>query len=270
VGVLYTPTFDKGIGENSELRIMYKPKKKFGQHFLNDLDIASKIIENADLHEGDNVWEIGPGMGVLTDILTEKKVNLSIFEIDNDLIPLLNKKYTGKCQLFHSDILKVDWKKQISGQKIKIVTNLPYQISSPFLYKLVENSNNIDKVILMLQKEVAKRLCANPGTKDYGVLTIKTGFYFRTEYLFDVTADKFSPQPKVNSAVIRIVPRIDVPQVDNTEMFWKIVEMSFVSRRKTLRNNLKSLDLKNCSIDLGRRAETLSEGEFVELYKQIS
>ena len=160
---------------------MYKAKKKFGQHFLNDQSIAQQIIDSADLQSDDYVWEIGPGMGILTDILIKKNISLSVFEIDNDLIPILKKKYSGDCQLYHSDILKIDWKSQISEKKIKIVTNLPYQISSPFLYKLTENFTNLKSVVLMLQKEVAKRLCAKPGKKDYGVLTLKTGYYFQTE-----------------------------------------------------------------------------------------
>jgi 16S rRNA (adenine1518-N6/adenine1519-N6)-dimethyltransferase len=251
---------------------MFKTKKKFGQHFLIDNEIVYKILDSADLKDNDIVWEIGPGMGALTDRLVERNIDLTIFEIDNDLIPILNKKYAGKCKIVHADILKIDWiDVTAQNEKVKIVTNLPYQISSPFLYKLTENNKIIDKVVVMLQKEVAKRLCASPGKKDYGVLTLKTKFYFDTEYLFDVPPDRFSPPPEVESAVIKLTPRQNMPHISEIDFFWQVVESAFMSRRKTLRNNIKKF-LKNeqlCPIDLNRRGETLSEAEFIALYEYL-
>lgn len=254
---------------------MYKTKKKFGQHFLNDKEILARIVNSADLNDGDNVWEIGPGLGALTDFLLEKSINLSIYEIDNDLIPFLESKYSKKCNIIHSDILKINWTEHISKQKIKIVTNLPYQISSPFLYKVSENYKSFDCIVVMLQKEVAKRICANPGKKDYGVLTLKTRFYFDAYYLFDVTPDKFSPPPEVESAVIKLLPRRNILELENISFFWLLVESAFKSRRKTLRNNLRALKLidswdnLNCPINLNRRGETLSEEDFISLYKYL-
>ena len=296
----------------------YKPKKKFGQHFLNDQFIFDKIIESADLKENDIVWEIGAGMGALTDNLLKQNIDLTIFEIDNDLIPLLEKKYENKTcnpsqgggeacsfqslKIIHKDILKIDWMDIVTQassvcntppptfmggaicyKKIKIVTNLPYQISSPFLYKITEHHQSIECVVVMLQKEVAKRVCAKPGCKDYGVLSLKTQFYFETEYLFEVSPEKFTPPPEVHSAVIRLLPRKDTPQLKNIDFFWNIVESAFRMKRKTLRNNLKGFMPNNVStisdcqnvtphkspIDLQRRGETLSEKEFISLYEYL-
>ncbi|MCL2063430.1 MAG: 16S rRNA (adenine(1518)-N(6)/adenine(1519)-N(6))-dimethyltransferase RsmA [Candidatus Cloacimonetes bacterium] len=278
---------------------MHKPKKKFGQHFLNDQSVFERIIENADLQEDDIVWEIGAGLGALTDHLLKHKIDLTIFEIDNDLMPILEKKYSDKCKIVHKDILKVDWKgvnpphlfqkneiiKKIDNElkeqkKIKIITNLPYQISSPFLYKISENYHNIERVVIMLQKEVSKRVCAKPFNKDYGVLSLKTQFYFLTEYLFEVSPEKFTPPPAVYSAVIRLLPRKDIPILENEKYFWEIVESSFRMKRKTLKNNLKfELEKKKIPllfstdsnlgipIDLNRRGETLNEADFIALYE---
>jgi len=254
----------------------YKHKKRFGQHFLHDSEVLDNIVESADLKENDIVWEIGPGMGALTDKLLEKKVNLTIFEIDNDLIPVLNKKYSNKCNIIHQDILKINWKERLKDNKVKIVSNLPYQISSPLLYKVTENYSSFDMIVLMLQKEVAKRLCANPGKKDYGVLTLKTQYFFNTEFLFVVTPDKFTPSPAVSSGVIKMTPRENKNLIYNKESFWNLIEAAFRNRRKTLRNNLiahsistDTLDSTLCPINLSRRGETLSEEEFITLHDFI-
>jgi len=249
---------------------MMRPKKKFGQHFLIDEHIADNIITNAHLHTADTVWEIGPGHGALTNKLLQQNINLRLYEIDHDLIPALKSKYADKCNIYNVDILKIDWQTEITGKPFKIVTNLPYQISSPFLYKLVEHYNYLQCVVVMLQKEVAKRLSAKPCCKDYGVLSLKTQFYFDIEYLFDVPPSSFNPPPSVVSAVVRLIPRVSVPMVDDTHAFWQLVERCFVSRRKTLRNNLRGYDLDRVNIDLGRRAEELSEGEFLQLYWGIA
>jgi len=247
-----------------------RAKKRFGQHFLIDEQIVDKIITNAELHNGDIVWEIGPGLGALTNKLIQNGVNLRLYEIDRDLIPALKTKYADKCGIYNVDILKIDWQSEIAGKPFKIVTNLPYQISSPFLYKLVEHYKSLQCVVVMLQKEVAKRLSAKPCCKDYGVLSLKTQFYFDIEYLFDVPACSFQPPPSVVSAVVRLTPRASVPALDNPHAFWQLVERCFVSRRKTLRNNLRGYELACVSVDLGRRAEELSEGEFLQLYENIN
>ena len=270
---------------------MYRHKKKFSQHFLHDDGVLTEIIEQAGLEDNDIVWEVGAGLGSLTEHLLNKNINLTIFEIDNDLIPTLTRKYGKQCVIIHGDVLKIDWK-SIAGNKsnIKIVTNLPYQITSPFLYKITENHLMFDSIVIMLQKEVAKRVCAMPGNKDYGVLSLKTQFFFNTNYLFDVSPDKFSPPPKVFSAVIRLTPRKDTPVLENIDLFWQIIEASFRMKRKTLKNNLESMmrDINGetpfvresgersspvringvppFELDLNRRGESLSEEEFIFLY----
>lgn len=254
----------------------YKHKKRFGQHFLNDNEILENIINYADLRENDTVWEIGPGMGALTDKLIQNNIRLNLFEIDNDLIPILKTKYSNKCNIIHQDILRINWQQELENKIVKIVSNLPYQISSPFLYKISENYNSFETVVIMLQKEVAKRICSTSGKKDYGVLSLKIQFFFNTEYLFEVPPEKFTPPPEVNSSVIKLTPRKDIKFSYNTKFFWQLVENSFRNRRKTLRNNLKIyalpkeiLNSDTCPIDLNRRGETLSEEEFITLHNFI-
>jgi 16S rRNA (adenine1518-N6/adenine1519-N6)-dimethyltransferase len=295
--------------------MFYKVKKKFGQHFLQDENVLKAIVDSAELHDGDIVWEIGAGLGALTDQLLKHNIDLTIFEIDNDLIPILQKKYADRCKIIHGDILKVINHSSLltPHSSLKIVTNLPYQISSPFLYKITENYQAFSCIVVMLQKEVAKRLSALPGKKDYGVLSIKAQFYFAIKYLFEVSRDKFSPPPEVDSAVLKLIPRKEVPIIEDIKLFWELVEISFRNRRKTLRNNLKNwqltvnshhnemrlsrLTVKNnsplnppsergvshamttdnfchdnmlsCPIDLTRRGETLSEEEFIILYRYM-
>jgi len=302
--------------------MIYKPKKKYGQHFLHDQSILNEIIIAADLKENDIVWEVGAGLGALTDHLLKRKIFLTIYEIDDELVPILEKKYlnftnlnyleSNSCllhsllKIVHKDILKLDWEKEIKmltslenlewfynkngaedvcqdhsdkqPRKIKIVTNLPYQISSPFLYKITENNKSFDTIVMMLQKEVAKRVCAKPGNKDFGVLSLKTQFYFETHYLFEVSSDKFTPPPKVHSAVIKLVPKKDIPILQNELFFWDVIEKSFRMKRKTLRNNLIGFlpralthifDTCPPKIDLNRRGETLNETEFIDLYEYL-
>jgi 16S rRNA (adenine1518-N6/adenine1519-N6)-dimethyltransferase len=246
----------------------YIPKKKFSQNFLIDNDVVKDIVNSANIKENDIVWEIGPGLGALTDELIKKDITLTIFEIDKDIYNIIKSKY-NKAKIINADILKINWKDEINELKINIISNLPYQITSPFLYKLTENIDNINSVVVMLQKEVANRLCAKPGKKEYGFLTIKTQFYFNTTKLFDVPAYKFNPIPKIDSTVIKLLPRKDIPQIIDDLSFWKLVEKAFSAKRKTLKNNLKDTYpsiINNTNIDLNRRAETLSENEFIDLY----
>ncbi|MCK4694378.1 MAG: hypothetical protein KAT74_01380, partial [Candidatus Cloacimonetes bacterium] len=160
--------------------------------------------------------------------------------------------------------------------KIKIVSNLPYQITSPFLFKVASYSNKFSRIVLMIQKEVAQRLNAKVGTKEYGVLTLKMQYYFNIKYEFTVKPHLFNPPPKVDSAVIKLIPRINKPEIEDEPLFWKIIETSFRNRRKMLRNNLKTIlsaeDLMKLSenFDLTLRGESLTESEFIKLYNLIS
>lgn len=256
-----------------------KAKKKFGQHFLTDINIVNQMIEAASIKNEENIWEIGPGLGILTEQLIVKTKKLVAFEIDNDLIPILSKKYNEKFMLVHKDILDVNWSDYLhENGTTKLVANIPYQITSPLLYKIVDYREHFSKIVIMIQKEVAERLSAKPANKNYGVLTIKTQFYFNIELLCKVPASSFSPVPKVDSAVVVLTPRKDIPDISNLDYFWALVESCFRNRRKTLRNNLipfvNSSEmmklLETIPIDLNRRGETLSEEEYIGLYLFLS
>jgi len=250
-------------------------KKSLGQHFLNDKNIVRKIVKIAEIKPNETVWEIGAGKGILTEELLDAESKLTVFEIDDSLYPLLEEKFGDKIKLVKDDILKVKWKNYFGNEKIKIVANLPYQITSPFLFKVVSNVDNFSAVVVMIQKEVAQRINAKIGTKDYGILGLKMQFYFDVSYQFGVKPHLFFPPPKVESAVIKMFPRADKPQISDEKYFWKIVETAFRNRRKMLRNNLKAIlsdwQIEKLSkiFDLSRRGETFSEAEFLQLYQAI-
>ena len=252
---------------------MFKYKKSLGQHFLKDKNIVRKIVKIADIQSDDFVWEIGPGKGILTEELLNHNCKLTCFEIDEKLYPIIEEKFSNRINLIKQDILKADWQKFFPENKVKIVANLPYQITSPFLFKVAENADKFSKVVIMIQREVALRINAKAGTKDYGVLSLKMQFYFNVSYEFTVKPHLFYPPPKVDSAVISLIPRKDKPQIDDEKFFWKIIESSFRNRRKMLRNNLKVLlsseQIGKLNFDLTKRGESLSEKDFIELYIKI-
>ncbi len=256
-----------------------KPLKQFGQHFLKDDIIADKIVQAAEIRIHEPIWEIGPGQGVLTERILELTDDLTAFEIDNRLFDLLSNKYGTKVNLINRDILAINWHKllsekaEASQQRIKLVSNLPYQITSPVLYALEENEKWFSRIIIMIQKEVAERLTAKPGCKAYGVMTLKLKYAFDTRLLFSVPPEAFQPPPKVNSAVVMLQPRLDKPVLKSLDTYRLIINKAFSQRRKTLRNNMRAIfnseDLlrleRNSGIDFNRRGETIEESEFVHL-----
>ncbi len=252
-------------------------KKSLGQHFLKDKNIIHKIVDIANVQENEQVWEIGPGKGVLTEELLNRNCNLTCFEIDKNLYPFLVDRFSDKIHLIKKDVLKINWEEFFSGKQIKIVANLPFQITSPFLFRVAKHAQHFSNVVVMIQKEVAQRINAKVGTKDYGILTLKIQYYFTTKYEFTVKSHLFTPPPKVDSAVISLTPRLNKPEIENEKFFWRIVETAFRNRRKMLRRNLREIISKEkietlkefCPIDLSRRGETLNEKEFIELYKAI-
>lgn len=252
-------------------------KKSLGQHFLKDKNIIRKIVDIADIQPGESVWEIGPGKGILTEELLERKSKLTCFEIDSSLYGILENRFGNRINLIKQDVLKADWEALFPTGKVKIVANLPYQITSPFLFEVSRFTDHFSKVVVMIQKEVAQRINAKIGTKDYGILTLKMQFYFDVKYEFTVKPHLFNPPPKVDSAVISLTPRKNKPIIENEKYFWHIVETAFRNRRKMLRRNLRELisveqieELQNSGvIDLARRGETLTEAEFVHLYQLI-
>jgi len=253
-------------------------KKSLGQHFLIDENIARKIVRIAAVNQDDVVWEIGPGSGVLTKILLEKCRKLYAFEIDKEWFQYLESHYVNpKLNLINSDILQVDFNEYFDNEKVKIVANLPYQITSPLLFKILENRNLFSRITVMIQDEVADRICAPSGNKEYGKLSIKLQLYFRIKNEFIVPPHVFCPQPKVRSAVIQLFPKQDVPEILNHKQLWDLIDEVFNHRRKMLRVSLKPFLAKNkyeqlldtSALDFTRRPEALSVQEFVELSNTI-
>jgi len=252
-------------------------KKKFGQHFLNDKNIANKIIAGLSNPINGIVLEVGPGDGVLTQILSERfDQNLYLVEIDAELVSLLNEKFPAlQGQILNIDFLELNLKEKFN-QNISVIGNLPYNISSQILFKVIEYRENIVEMVGMFQKEVAKRICSGPGSKEYGILSVLTQTFFHTHYLFSVSKNVFSPPPKVESGVIRLERKANFKLDCNEKLFQTIVKLSFQQRRKTLRNSLASIinSHKNTNLPsqeiFSKRPEELGFDEFISLTKLLS
>jgi 16S rRNA (adenine1518-N6/adenine1519-N6)-dimethyltransferase len=253
---------------------LVRAKKHLGQHFLTDKNIAAKIVDSlkpADRYH--HVLEVGPGMGILSDFLLQKKeYETSLIDIDEESYQYLQKKYPqlGK-RLINADFLEMDFKSVFEGP-FAIIGNFPYNISSQILFKVLDNRQQVVEVVGMFQKEVAERCSAKPGSKEYGILSVFLQAYYKVEYLFTVKAGVFNPPPKVLSAVIRLT-RNNAQELNCDEkLFWQIVKAGFNQRRKTLRNAISSLINKekmtdNTTLDL--RAERLSVDDFVKLTNEV-
>lgn len=253
---------------------MVRAKKHLGQHFLTDKNIALKIVESLR-PEGkyQQVLEVGPGMGILSDFLLQKTAYQTfLIDLDVESFHYLQKKYPGLGgRLINGDFLQLDFHSVFAGN-VGIIGNFPYNISSQILFKILENRQLVPEVVGMFQKEVAERCAAKPGSKEYGILSVFIQAYYHVEYLFTVKAGVFNPPPKVLSAVIRLT-RNEVEQLDcNEDFFWKVVKAGFNQRRKTLRNALSSLISKEKMEDdpmLDLRAERLSVNDFVKLTNHL-
>ena len=249
------------------------PKKKLGQHFLNDLNIAEKITDQPFINYGKNVLEIGPGMGVLTNFLIKKNINLKLIEIDNEAVSFLIKKFPIlKNKIISGNFIKMELKTFFGEENFSIIGNFPYNISSQILFKTLENRNRIPFFCGMFQKEVAKRICERPGSKAYGILSVLCQIFYNTEYLFSVAPLVFSPPPKVDSGVIALTRKTNLSNDFDERLLFKVVKLSFQQRRKTLRNSLKSLGIpKNVLEDsiFDLRPEKLSGDEFIALTKKV-
>jgi 16S rRNA (adenine1518-N6/adenine1519-N6)-dimethyltransferase len=253
---------------------LVRAKKHLGQHFLTDKNIAAKIVDSlkpADRYH--HVLEVGPGMGILSDFLLQKKeYETSLIDIDEESYQYLQKKYPqlGK-RLINADFLEMDFKSVFEGP-FAIIGNFPYNISSQILFKVLDNRQQVVEVVGMFQKEVAERCSAKPGSKEYGILSVFLQAYYKVEYLFTVKAGVFNPPPKVLSAVIRLTRNQAQELNCDEKLFWQIVKAGFNQRRKTLRNAISSLINKekmtdNATLDL--RAERLSVDDFVKLTNEV-
>lgn len=248
--------------------IRVQPKKQLGQHFLNDQNIARKIVESLSGTNAQSVVEVGPGMGVLTGMLLERFGNkLYALEIDRESVAYLKLKHPALgANLIEDDVLKFNFNLIPKGN-LGIIGNFPYNISSQIFFKVLENRENVTEVVGMVQREVALRICEPPGSRTYGILSVLLQAYYNIEYLFTVSEGVFTPPPKVKSAVIRLTRNSTISLACNEELFVKVVKAGFNQRRKTLRNSIRSgfQGFTSTSPLLNKRAEQLSVSDFVEL-----
>ncbi len=253
--------------------MLHTARKRFGQNFLHDVGVIQHIVSYVNPEPGQHIVEIGPGKGALTQYLLKEAGRLDVIELDRDLIPLLERACTGLGELhIHSaDVLRFDFAALATdGRALRLVGNLPYNISTPLLFHVLEKLSCVQDMHFMLQKEVVQRMAAAPGDSDYGRLSVMIQYYCYVDPLFLVGPEAFSPAPKVESMVVRLVPHAQPRvQVTSTARFSAIVKQAFSQRRKTLRNTLKGLlsedDIRAQEIDPSARAETLSLEQFARL-----
>jgi 16S rRNA (adenine1518-N6/adenine1519-N6)-dimethyltransferase len=249
-------------------------RRRFGQNFLAEAHYAERIVAAVDPRPGERIVEIGPGLAALTGRLIERAGHIDAIEIDRDLAARLRERFGEReLSLHEDDALAVDF--GALGHDLRVVGNLPYNISSPLLFHLAANAPHLRDVTVMLQKEVVDRMTASPGTPEYGRLTVMLQSTFEIERLFVVPPGAFRPVPKVDSAVARLVPlRGRAPAIADRALFARVVAAAFAQRRKTLRNALSSLcdeaALRAASIDPGARGETLSLADFVRLANALA
>jgi 16S rRNA (adenine1518-N6/adenine1519-N6)-dimethyltransferase len=252
----------------------YRAKKSLGQNFLHNNNVIEKIIRQAHILPKDFVVEIGPGLGALTTKILPIVGKLNVIEYDHNIIPILQKNCLdlGELIVHHHDILKYNLSNLITEeqQKIKLIGNLPYNISSPLIFHLLNYAQHIQNMHFMLQKEMVQRICAAPDNKNYGRLSIMIQYFCQTEALFIVPPTAFTPAPKVDSQIIRLTPYENPPHLaKNFDLFAQIVKAAFAQRRKTLRNTLKQLvnseTLEKAGINPSARAETITLESFVKL-----
>lgn len=254
----------------------HRPLKQFGQNFLTNPFISHKIVSSLNILNTDTVLEIGPGHGVLTELIIEKEPSQFIaVEIDRNLAQNLQTKYNNALQIIEKDFLDYDLSHLKQENHLKIIGNIPYNITSPILFKLLEFHSQIECSVLMIQKEVAKRITAKSGNKDYGILAIMMQVFSHVEYLFDVQKTNFDPIPKVDSAVIKISYFKKVEGIENLALFRKLVRGVFNNRRKMLRNTLTRIFDQTIVSSLGnfnltRRPEELSVEEFKQLANKVN
>jgi len=251
----------------------HKARKRFGQNFLQDHNVIYNILSNIQANSGEHWVEIGPGLGAITEPLLQKQVLLDVVELDRDLVKVLSERFSlhENFTIHSADALAFDFAAlATAGEKLRIIGNLPYNISTPLLFHLLESTNCIEDMHFMLQKEVVDRMCAEPGTKKYGRLSVMIQYYCETELIFDVPPESFNPIPKVMSSIVRLTP-YQKPPVDIEDIYKlnKVVTTAFSQRRKTIRNSLKKLITEEqiiaLDIDPSLRAESISLAEFARL-----
>lgn len=265
--------------KNNEILV----KKKYGQNFLLDNNVVKNIANYLDGEQIKNVIEIGPGLGFLTKELSKRANKVVAFEIDQDMVDYLNTQDFHNVIVKHQDILKADLDKTIreefNNEDVAIVANLPYYITTPIVVKLLSYSSNFKYMVVMMQKEVAQRICGKPSTKDYNALSVLIQYYTNAKIIFNVSPSSFYPEPNVDSSVVFIEKKDKILDVLSEKSFLVFIKSLFAQRRKTLMNNLtttlkipkdiiiKSLEKNNFSLSI--RSEELSIGEIVNLFNDI-
>ena len=249
----------------------HQPRKRFGQHFLTDDSVIDRIVDAIDPKPGQAVVEIGPGLGAMTGPLAERLDRLSVIELDRDLAQRLRRE--SKLEVIEADVLSVDIAALAGGrgQRLRIVGNLPYNISTPILFHLLEAVEHVVDQHFMLQKEVVERMAAAPGSKAYGRLSVMLQWRYRIEALFDVPPEAFDPPPRVDSAIVRMQPRA-TPRAIAAETLEELVRVAFSQRRKLLRHTLgRWLEARGYagSFNLQRRAEEVAVGEYLDLAEAL-
>lgn len=276
---LHSPKFTAEIINKYDFRF----KKSFGQNFLIDSNIISKIIGAADVQADDFILEIGPGIGTLTQHLAYSSGKVVSIEIDSRLIPVLEDTLSGygNVEVINEDILKTDIKgiidERSSGKRIKVIANLPYYVTTPVIMELLGICDKISSITVMVQKEVAERMAASPGTKDYGALSLAVNYFSEPKKITDVSPNCFMPRPDVTSSVIQLNIKEGRQAVKDERMMFKIIKAAFGQRRKTLLNSLKNSEafpmskaqwekiFMECGIESGVRGEALSLEQFAAL-----
>lgn len=254
---------------------VYRAKKRFGQHFLHERKYIDDILRAAKLTETSRVLEIGPGLGALTDPILATGVQLQVMEVDRDIVAQFRQRTEPNLQVTEGDALRLDWRSILREPPYTLISNLPYNISSQILFRLLDERALFSRAVLMFQKEVADRICADPSTRDYGILSVLCQLCFDVRKVVSVPSGAFKPPPKVDSAVIELIP-LSAPRypVADEPFLRRVVKAAFAQRRKTLRNTLRTAGFSveeietaaaQAGIDLKRRGETLTLEEFTSL-----
>lgn len=250
---------------------MVRAKKHLGQHFLKDKNIAKKIVQSLEAKGINNVIEIGPGTGILTEYLLNREFVTYVVEIDEESVDFLKKHFSiPEDRIINQDFLKLNIRSLINEQ-LAIIGNFPYNISSQILFKVLENREIIPELVGTFQKEVAERIASKPGSKKYGILSVLIQAFYDTEYLFTINESVFLPPPKVKSGVIRLTRKNDYMLICDESLFFRLVKAGFNQRRKMLRNSLKDIykDMQTDNAVFSKRPEQLSVEDFVSLTKMI-
>lgn len=259
-----------------------KANKNLGQNFLINEHIIEEIVNKACVCKDDVIIEIGPGLGSLTSKLAESAKKVFAIELDSNMVEILNERFSlyKNVEIIHADIMKVNLNELIGEEKhIKVVANLPYYITTPIVMKLLEENLKIESITVMVQKEVGERICAVPGGKEYGAITVSVNYYTEPSVIIDVPKENFNPIPEVDSCVVQLKLRDSHIELKDTKLFFKLIKVAFSQRRKNIGNSLTGIGitkqyvkemLEKLDLDINLRAENLSIEQYAEIANYIA